>query len=261
MAETSGMSRARTGRLSPIANPATTAGTAPSRNPRTIRRRLTARWYGSSPVRIIAARVCNTVLGGGTKRASRTQPRLLVKVGEGLIHQENVGVRGEGTGDVHPLPHAFGQLVREGVAERPQADAADLGLGPRAPVAWGNAQNPEAVLDVLDDGHPWEGADPLKHQGGGQPSRFRARHRDGTGARLEQADEDMEEGGLAAPGRPNERTELSLRDRERDVPERGHRAPGTGIDLAEPRDRDRRPELRSCGRDHRHWGAGFIERA
>ena len=48
-----------------------------------------------------------------------------VQRGERLIHQQRVGLDGQGPGEPDPLPHAAGQLLRVGGLEAVQADQVD----------------------------------------------------------------------------------------------------------------------------------------
>src|SRR5574337_894797 len=75
-AATRGITAARTDRLSPMANPSATAGTAPSAKPARMRSTLTPTWNGSSPVRVSVTSVRPMRLGGGTNRPSKTPVRL-----------------------------------------------------------------------------------------------------------------------------------------------------------------------------------------
>src|SRR3546814_21026916 len=71
-------------------------------------------------------------------------PGLLVDRRERLVHQQHLGVDGEGAGKADALAHAARQLVRVGLLETLEADLADVALRHRPALAAGDAPPTEA---------------------------------------------------------------------------------------------------------------------
>ena len=82
----------------------------------------------------------------------------LVERAERLVHQQQRRVRGEGSGDRHPLLHAAGELPREVLGELGQLDQLEHLERPRSPPGPVPALQLERQLDVLDDAAPLEQA-------------------------------------------------------------------------------------------------------
>ena len=102
------------------------------------------------------------VAGHGVERAER------------LVHQQDVGVLGEGPGERDPLAHAARQLVRA-LACRSRRGA-PCRAAPRpasARSACGDAAQLERQLDVARDGEPREQRRLLEHQRGAAVARRR----------------------------------------------------------------------------------------
>jgi hypothetical protein len=133
-----------------------------------------------------------------------------VEGGKGLIHEEQVGPQGEGAGDGGALALAAGDLARVLVRERGNAQALQPGEHIRLrSVVMGGVSSVRSIeiadlkpqLHVLPDGRPGEEAIILEDEAG---ARTRARERqaidlDGTGGRMEQTCQEIQESGLPAP--------------------------------------------------------------
>src|SRR6185436_4540410 len=70
---------------------------------------------------------------------AQEEARLLVERGEGLVHQQDAWLGGEGARDGHPLPHAARQLRRIAPFETLQPDECDEVRGPFHPLRLGDA--------------------------------------------------------------------------------------------------------------------------
>ena len=79
---------------------------------------------------------------------------LLVERGEGLVHQEHLGVVGEGAGERHALLHPARELMRQRLLESHEADVADMPLGELAALAPRHAARLEPERHVVAHGHP-----------------------------------------------------------------------------------------------------------
>src|SRR5262249_32041457 len=82
--------------------------------------------------------------------------RLGVQGGEGLVHEQDVRVDGERSGEVGALTHAAGQLVRIVTLEAAQANQADQRVGTGDRFALGFALHLQAEDDVVHDRAPRE---------------------------------------------------------------------------------------------------------
>ncbi len=82
--------------------------------------------------------------------------RLCVQRGEGLVHQQDGRVDGQRAGEVRPLLHAAGELVRVVLLEAAQPDHLDQWLARRLASARGDLAALEAVADVPGHREPGE---------------------------------------------------------------------------------------------------------
>src|SRR5579862_549146 len=86
-----------------------------------------------------------------------------VERGERLVHEENVGMDDEGSGETDALAHAAGQLARIGGFVAVEADEVDGGQRAGADVLGRQAERFEAELHVLQDREPGEKREALEH--------------------------------------------------------------------------------------------------
>ena len=163
---------------------------------------------------------------------------LRVERRERLVHQQHVGIGGERAGEADALLHAAGQLVREMALEAGEPDHLDQRLRDLAPRLARHALELEAELDVVLHGAPGQQPELLEHHravGAGPGDRL-AVHADVAGVRLDQPEQDIEEGALAAAGGADDRQELALADVDVEVLQRAHRPavrrPEREIDVA-----------------------------
>src|SRR5689334_3101396 len=154
--------------------------------------------------------------------------RLGVEGREGLVEEEKRRLDRERPGNVDPLAHAAGELMRIMLFETRQADQLDQ---PLRALAHGAPVEPalqlEAVDDVLHDGPPGKQRVVLEHERavGTRTIDQAAVDADLAPADLDEPVDRVEERGLAAARRPDDRDQLSLRDREVDAAEHGKRLP------------------------------------
>ncbi len=88
-----------------------------------------------------------------------------VDLAEWLVHEQDLGVDGEGAGHAHPLLHPPRQLARIRVAEPLQADHADGAPRPLLDFALVEAQRAQDGGHVLLDRHPGEEREALEDDG------------------------------------------------------------------------------------------------
>jgi hypothetical protein len=141
-----------------------------------------------------------------------------VERAERLVHQQDVRVLRQRTGEGHALAHTAGELVRPLLAEAAQPhDLQQLG---RALLAFRLADplQPQRQLDVAGDGQPGEERGLLEHQ-----RDFPAADVQGAAADLVEPGDEREQRALAAAGGAQQADELALPHRQRDVVERQER--------------------------------------
>ncbi len=151
-----------------------------------------------------------------------------VQRAEGLVHQQQIGIEGERTGNRGALLHAAGELPGEFLAEAGEVDevegAGDAGLLLVARIA----HDLQRQRDVLLDGAPGIKRGGLEDIAVGAVLagvlRRRAIDRDGAGGRLFEIGDDAQEGGLAAAGGADEGDEVALFDLQIDAGQRMHRS-------------------------------------
>src|SRR5207245_11694976 len=160
-----------------------------------------------------------------------------------LVHEEYLGIDHERAHERHALPHAAGQRGRKRLLEAREAREGDgLANAPRA-LGPGDAAILEAERDVARDGAPRE--DRVLLEDVADMARRRPRHRravdqDGAGVRRHEPADHVEDGGLAAAGRPDDGDELALEHLEGGAIHRGHLAPAGAEGLREVADDDAR---------------------
>ena len=150
---------------------------------------------------------------------AQQQARLLVECREGLIHQQNLGLRDERARDRNALAHAARQLRGKTLLERGEADHVDEMVCPVHALGFRDALQFERKGDIVDDIAPRKGRFLLEHHADGGMGRRNALVADHHRALViaEQTADDVEKGGLAAARRANHRDEFALRDIERNM--------------------------------------------
>ncbi len=169
--------------------------------------------------------------------------RLLVERRKGLVHQDQTRVLREAARDGDALPHAARQLVRIVVRKFAQAHELEQRRATLAPRRAVHPAQVEREFHVGERGFPRQQRRVLEHHpdlvrhGCANALAFDARL---PARRRDQAGEDLEQRGLAATARSDQRDEPPFLDRERDVGKRAkERAAGAEI-LSELADLDDR---------------------
>ena len=168
--------------------------------------------------------------------------RVGVEGAERLVHQEDLGIDDEGPHERHALPHAARERRGERVLEPLEAREPDaLAHAPRLFGAL-HAAVLEAQRDVPGDGAPredgvlLEDVTDLRRDAGDGP----AVELDRTGRGRDEAAEHVEDGGLAAARRPDDRDEFRVVDLEGDVAHGGDLPPSVAEGLREVADDEAR---------------------
>ncbi len=182
-----------------------------------------------------------------------------IECAERLVHQQDARAVGQRARDGDALLHAAGQflgieiLVAREVHQRDQRARLLLGLG------FGHAALERPVHDVAEHGLPGKQRELLEHRPAVGPG---PRHRlavdcDGALRRLHEAADDIEQRGLAAARRPQDRDELPIRHVERDIRQRQMAGPARRLErLAQPLDGDHGRPARPQGLPFPAWGEG-----
>ena len=87
----------------------------------------------------------------------------LVEMTEGFVRQQDVRLHRESARDCHALAHAAGQFVRIGIGELPEAKTLEPGEGALALLVFGQADEFERKLGVVQRRAPGQQAVLLKH--------------------------------------------------------------------------------------------------
>ncbi len=90
---------------------------------------------------------------------------LLVERRERLVHQQDLGIVGEGARDRDALAHAAGELVGVVVREAGEAGAVEIAPDRFLDLALGRLAHLQAIGRVLPDRHPREDRVALEHHG------------------------------------------------------------------------------------------------
>ena len=170
---------------------------------------------------------------------------------ERLVHQQDLGVRGERTGEPDPLLHPARQLAREAVLVSVEVDEAEAALGDLPALRLRLALHLQGEGDVVAHRAVRKQRHVLEHHadvGGAQPSEIAfaerehvpAEHVDAPGGRLDQPVDMAHHGRLARAGQPHDAEDLSARYLERAVRDTHHASePLEHLGLSEPLIRDR----------------------
>ena len=144
--------------------------------------------------------------------------------GEGLVHQQDRGLVGEGAGDRDALLHAARELPRVAVDETRQPDGLERALDERGPLLLGELLVPERKQDVVANRHPGHQRAVVVLEDDRHLLRWlrdRAAVDDHpAGCRPEEPRDALEERRLAAARGADDADELAGGDRERDAAKR-----------------------------------------
>src|SRR5579864_2067952 len=147
---------------------------------------------------------------------------LSVKCGEGLVHQQHVGLGGQRARQSHTLPHSARKLMDVAVLELRQMNQAEVVVALPFSLRFANALHPHSEFDVLADSEPRKKSKFLEDQDAvcpwalnGAPVQKHATR----GLRL-QASNQMQERRFAAARRSHDAEKLTGFDFEVDVVER-----------------------------------------
>ena len=168
-----------------------------------------------------------------------------VEGAEGLVHEEDVGLLGEGPGDGDPLAHAARELVGHLRPEAVEVHGVQQLVGLVVALPPGDASELQGQLDVRSDRQPREQRRLLEHESDPSSPVDRA------GGGLVEPGDEVEEGGLAASRRADEADELAGCDVEVDAVERMHRVGALAVDLRQPADVEGGQRIRREGRHAR----------
>ncbi len=147
---------------------------------------------------------------------------------EGLVHEHNRGIDGQGPGEAHPLLHAPRELVGIAVGVLLQSHLLQYRHGPFAPLVApvaGHIQTEGNVLDHGAMGHQGEALENHRHLPAPQldqplvlhPGHFLVVDTDGAGGGLNEPVEHANKGGLARAGKAHDGENLAGLDPERGV--------------------------------------------
>ena len=153
---------------------------------------------------------------------------LCVKVGQRLVHQQQMRLGSDSTGDCNALLLAAGQLGRITVNVLTDLHAGECVLDAAVYLCLGQLLDVEAEGDVLADGHVRPQSVGLEHEvevalargsevSLGSVYDLLAVHEDGAVLRLLQTGYNAQGGGLAAAGRAEQGHEVAVLDGEVDV--------------------------------------------
>ena len=178
-----------------------------------------------------------------------------VKGGEGLVHQQGVGLDYERPGESDALLHPAGELLGIGRFEAVEPDPVDF-LG-RSVLALGgrHALGLQADLDVLQHRQPGQQREGLEDHGDARVGAgdWFAAVEDLPRGRRDQAGDAPQQGALARPGPAEQGHDLPFSQVERDVVQhRQGTAVGGFVFLGDPRDLQDRLGLVDQWRGHRY---------
>ena len=164
-----------------------------------------------------------------------------VEGAEGLVHEQDGGVHGEGAGEADALLHAAGEFGGHGAAPAAEADEFEGLFGAVAAVASVGALDFEAPGGVVEHGAVGHEAEVLEDHGEfgaaefaeffvGEGGDFAPAEPDFADGGVDQAVDAADEGGFAAAGETHDDEDLALADIEGDVAE-GKDAAGVFLDV------------------------------
>ena len=157
--------------------------------------------------------------------------RVRIERAERLVHQDDARLVDERASDRHALLHPAGEVLREVVRELVEADRLQVADRALAALRLRHALPLEAVFHVVAHRQPAERRVGLEHHAA-VPAHRRDRlplEQNLAGRRPEQPRDRLQDGGLPAPGRPEEHDDLAVaglvEDLERHVAHRLGAAP------------------------------------
>src|SRR5919106_2547666 len=147
---------------------------------------------------------------------------LLVDRGEGLVHQQDLGVHGQGPGEAYALPHSARELVGIGVLEAGQPHLGHVLARRLLTFLARHAAELQTEGHVAQHGRPRHEGEILEHERPVRPGPGdrTAVDLDASGCRLDQSGDDLERRGLPAPAGTDEARELAPWHVERDAAKR-----------------------------------------
>jgi hypothetical protein len=156
------------------------------------------------------------VLDLGDLRA-HLHPQLGVQVGQGLVHQEHLGLADDGPAHGHPLALAARELLGLAVQQRRQLQHVGHLPDPAVDLGLVHAPDAQPVGDVVGDGHVRVQGIGLEHHGdvavpGGEGVDHPVADAHGPGREVLQAGHHPQGGRLAAAGRAHQDQELAVGD-------------------------------------------------
>ncbi len=160
-----------------------------------------------------------------------------VERAERLVHQQHARLDRQRAGDADALLHAAGDLARQLVLRRQQADKIERGAGALGQLGalFRRAENPlHRQVHVLEAGQPGQQRVVLEHHGAVRagPGDFALGAQQHAAGRAGQAGDQVQQGGLAAAGMADQGDELALLHRQVDVAQRDEGALAGGESLA-----------------------------
>lgn len=150
-----------------------------------------------------------------------------VKGAEGLVHEQDLGLEHQRTGDGRTLAHTARQLVGVLLGHVIQMHHAKGMRNLLAPLRLGHAMGAQAVFHVALQREPRKQRGILKHDGPpiARPGHLLAKRLDGPLVGRDEPGDHAEQCGLTASARPHQTHELAGLDVERRGGERGTLAP------------------------------------
>src|SRR6267378_1546575 len=144
---------------------------------------------------------------------------LRIESGKWFIHQEDVGLHGQGASQRHALLHAPGKLMRMVFLELRETNEIQVVAGLRAALFPVYPFLPQAKFVVLPRGEPRKQSQLLeqKYAVGTGFFHFAAVDPDFSGRGAIEASDEMKQCGLAASGRPADEQEFSREDFETNI--------------------------------------------
>ena len=142
-----------------------------------------------------------------------------VERGEGLVHQQNLGLHDQRAGKADALAHAAGKLLRIGRFKAVEADHVDRGDRALARFGGRGAMGAQADLDIVEHAQPREQREALKHHRGAVVGAGDGLAVEGhlAAGRPRQARDDAQQGRLAAARAPEQADDLAFPQGQRNV--------------------------------------------
>ena len=158
---------------------------------------------------------------------------------EGLVHEQHLGVDGQGARDGGALLHAAGQLGGIVVFKARQAHHLDEGMGAGLPLGALEGLALEPVEHVLQHGLPGKEREMLEHDAPIRAGSGHGRPIHGDEATLDgqKPAHEIEQRGFSAAGRPQQGDELLIAHAQVHILQRQHRRAALGpVEMPQPLD-------------------------